>query len=481
MVGEDPLTYRQLDTLAARFATHLDSIGVTSVHRVCLQLPNSAAFLVAYFGALHVGAAVVPISPQLREREVAHVLQAAQVDFLVHSEHDPVTPGSTKNVALPLDSSGLDNALPGYATPDYQPRSSTDPAVIMFTSGTTGRPKGAVLTHSNMLWSAQIAALHLEISSDDVSLLAVPAFHILGQSFVVNASLIAGAAVLPIARFNPPDCLNQMARHKVSTALGVPAMFWGLLQAARHVGERLPDMRLACVGGAPVPAELVRTFEAYFDTPIYEGYGMSETAGVAIANSLHRPRIPGSAGQPVWGVHARVVSPTGAVVRDGTPGELHLRGHSIMAGYYGLGDDTSAVMHPGGWMATGDIAKIDDDGEVYIIDRAKDVIIRNGFNVYPREVEDVLLEHPALTNAAVVGLPHHLHGEEIAAICVATQETPSVEEIQAFVAQRLAPYKYPRYVSFVDELPLGPSGKVLRRAVDLSCFPDLSGAPQQQQ
>jgi long-chain acyl-CoA synthetase len=323
--------------------------------------------------------------------------------------------------------------------------------VLLYTSGTTGGAKVVELTHGGLRWNAGEIASVFELTADDVVFGAVPFPHVLGQSAVMNAALLRGAAVALVTRFEPRAALDLMAATGTTVFVGVPTMCLALLDEADTRGG--PRLRLAHTGGAPLDPHTRAAFEARFGCPVLEGYGMTEVGGALCTQRLDLPRKPGSVGRPIEGMEIRI---------DGGRGEVEVRGRSLMRGYRG-----EEPLAPGDWFRSGDIGYLDEDGDLFLVDRTKDVILRGGYSVYPREVEEVLLQHPDVAEAVVVGIPDARLGEEVAAL-VAPRGTsnPLPEELRAFVRERVAAYKYPRVVAVVPELPHGPSGKVLRRAID---------------
>jgi len=339
--------------------------------------------------------------------------------------------------------------------------------VILYTSGTTGKPKGAELTHSNLSRNADVASrTTCVIEQGDVVLGALPLFHSFGQTVSMNASLRVGATLTLLPRFDPGEALATMARDGVTHFYGVPTMFGALLH---HPGREEFDtsaLRTCITGGASMPVEVLHGFEEAFGSVVLEGYGLSETSPVASSTHPDRERKPGSIGTPIEGVEMRVVDEDGNEVPQGEVGEIAIRGHNVMKGYWQRPEATAEAIR-GGWFHSGDMARVDEDGCFFIVDRKKDMIIRGGYNVYPREVEEVLYEHPKVREAAVLGVPHDEWGEEIgAAVVLHEGEQVAPEELSAYVKERIAAYKYPRLVWFLDDLPKGPTGKILKREIE---------------
>ncbi|MGW8485295.1 AMP-binding protein, partial [Streptomyces sp. NPDC055886] len=361
----------------------------------------------------------------------------------------------------------------GWALDGPEPCDPDDIAVILYTSGTTGRPKGALLTHANLVRNATVCARDLfALTPDDVVLGCLPLFHSFGQSCAMNAALSAGASLVLTSRFTGPDALRLMAREDVTVFMGVPTMYHALAEASAPGGPRPAGLRLAVSGGAALPVALLERFEGIFDTVILEGYGLTETSPAATFN---RPaeRRAGTVGRAIPGVEAAVADPKTedrvVTLADGERGEVVLRGHNVFAGYL---DDprATATALVDGWFRTGDLGIKDPDGFLTIVDRKKDLIIRGGFNVYPREVEETLARHPGIAQVSVVGLPDEVRGEEI---CAAVVPRPGAQlhpdELVEWARERLGRHKYPRIVRVFGSLPLGPSGKVLKRELREAC------------
>jgi long-chain acyl-CoA synthetase len=344
-------------------------------------------------------------------------------------------------------------------------REPEDTAVILYTSGTTGKPKGAELTHANLSRNAEVSTRLFSLTSDDVIFGGLPMFHSFGQTCALNAAVQMGACVTLLPRFDPASALETLQRDRVTIFEGVPTMYAALLQYPQHADYDTSALRLCVSGGAAMPVEILRGFEETFGCIILEGYGLSETSPVASFNHADLERKPGSIGTPIEGVDFRLVDDDFVDVPEGQVGEIAIKGHNVMKGYWNSPEATDLAMHDG-WFRTGDLARRDEDGYYFIVDRKKDLIIRGGFNVYPREIEEVLYEHPGVAAAAVIGVPHPTHGEEVAAavqLLPGASATP--EELREFTKERVAAYKYPRHVWLVDALPMGPTGKILKREI----------------
>jgi long-chain acyl-CoA synthetase len=465
------LTYAELDASSARVAGMLRERGLRPGDRVGLMLPNVIEFAAIYYGVLRAGGVVVPMNVLLKRREIAFYLadSGAALLFAWHgfeaearaaaegnAELIPVEP---KAFAAPAAAEMSDGAL--------TPVAAEDTAVILYTSGTTGQPKGAELTHSNLDRNAEIVARTVaELGEGEVVLGALPLFHSFGQTVSMNASLRAGATLTLLPKFDPGDALEIIARDRVTHLYGVPTMFGALLHHPARDRFDLSSLRVCVTGGAAMPVEVLRDFEEAFGCRVLEGYGLSETSPVASASHMGMERRPGSIGTPIEGVEMRIVDESGKEAPRGEVGEIAIRGHNVMKGYWRRPQETAAVMADG-WFHTGDLGRVDEDGWFYVVDRKKDMIIRGGYNVYPREVEEILFEHPKIREAAVLGVPHDQWGEEVgAAIVLHPGEEMRAAEVSEYVRDRIAAYKYPRLVWFLDELPKGPTGKVLKRGVE---------------
>jgi len=466
------LTYAALDAAGARVAGLLRAKGIRPGDRVALMLPNVEYFPIAYYGALRAGAAVVPMNILLTEREVAFALgdSGATVLLAWHDIADAAHAGSDRTGAeCVLVEPGAFEALLTRCEPaaEVAPRAAGDTAVILYTSGTTGTPKGAELTHDNLRRNANASLDVFGMDAAAVTLGALPLFHAFGQTCAMNATIAAGGTLTLIPRFDGARALEIIERDGVTVFEGVPTMYAAMLHAPNAADADTSTLDVCVSGGAAMPVELMRAFEARFGCRVLEGYGLSETSPVASFNRRDRERRPGSIGLPIDGVEMRVVDDDGADVAVGAAGEIEIRGHNVMKGYWRRPDATAEVLDPDGWFRTGDIGRTDEDGYFFIVDRKKQLVIRGGYNVYPREIEEVLYEHPAVLEAAVIGIPHDELGEEVAAaVALRDGADTTPDEIRSFVRERVAAYKYPRHVWLVDELPKGPTGKILKREIN---------------
>jgi long-chain acyl-CoA synthetase len=471
------LSYAQLREAAGRMSTLLASFGVEPGDRVGLMLPNVPAFPIAFYGALAAGAIVVPMNPLLKSREVAYYLGDSGAKAVVawHAAAGEAAKGAADAGAQMIaaetpDLSGLLEAV--SPAPGSSDRHDTDDAVILYTSGTTGRPKGAELTHAGLVGNAVTSARTLfDVGPDDVIMGCLPLFHVFGLTCGLNVSVAQAATLTLLPRFDPAKALDIIQRDHVTIFEGVPTMYAAMLHLPEGDPGKTATLRLCASGGAAMPVEILRGFEKKFGCIILEGYGLSETSPVASFNHPDRVRKPGSIGTPIEGVEMRLIDDNWNTVPAGEIGEIAIRGPNVMKGYWNKPEATAEVMRGGGevgggWFRTGDMARVDEDGYYFIVDRKKDLIIRGGYNVYPREIEEVLHEHPAVAEVAVIGIPHPDLGEEVgAAVALKPGASATTDELRSFAKDRVAAYKYPRRVWLVDELPKGPTGKILRREV----------------
>ena len=471
------VTYDALNEGATRVAGLLKQRGLEPGDRVGIMLPNVPYFGIVYYGVLRAGGVVVPINVLLKGREVAFYLADPGAKFVLawHGFADAATEGAQAAgaEAIIVKPGDFEQLLAGAPrAPEDVERRRSDTAVILYTSGTTGTPKGAELTHSNLLENCVHGGTELvHVSQDEVILGALPLFHSFGQTCCLNTAVRAGACLTLIPRFEPGKALEIIQRDAVTLFDGVPTMYHAMLNHPERERYDVSGLRMCVSGGSAMPAEVMRSFEEAFGCIVLEGYGLSETSPVASFNHPERERKPGSIGTPIHGVEMKVVDDDGNDLPQGEVGEIAIRGHNVMKGYWNRPDATDAVLKDG-WLLTGDLARVDEDGYFFIVDRKKDMIIRGGFNVYPREIEEVIYEHPAVFEAAVVGVADEAMGEEVgAAITLRPGADTSADEIRAFVKERVAPYKYPRAIWFVDMLPKGATGKILKREIEVPADP----------
>ncbi|TWP37340.1 long-chain-fatty-acid--CoA ligase [Leekyejoonella antrihumi] len=468
--GDRRLTYAQTWDLARRYAGGLQARGVGAGDRVAIMAPNVIEFVLAYYGVQALGAVVIPVPTLLQPQEAAYLLENSGATLLLHH------PALTDAARGAANSAGVEDAsIVGFAD-DHEPvqtytsRAPEDPAVIFYTSGTTGRPKGAVLTHLNLVLNATVNAFDCQdVRHDDITLGSLPLFHIFGQSVALNGVFRIGGTLVLQPRFDAAAAIDLMRRERITLFFGVPTMFVQLLHAAESATEELPQLRWTCSGGASLPVAVLEGFEHQFNAKIYEGYGLSETSPTATTNQPAFGTRAGTVGHPVWGTEAEIADPETPdrieLLPTGERGEVVLRGHHIFAGYLDNPEATAKVLQDG-WFRTGDIGIKDSDGFISIVDRTKDLIIRGGFNVYPREVEETLSRHDAVAQVSVIGIPDAERGEEILAVVVPREGSEvDADELIAWSRERLGKHKYPRRVEIVHDLPLGPSHKVLKRVL----------------
>jgi long-chain acyl-CoA synthetase len=466
------MTYAELDAATSRLATFLRREGVEAGDRVGVMLPNISAAPIAYYGIWRLGGVAVPMNPLMQAREVAFYLSNTGAKALIGTPDfaDAATQGADSagsKVWLVDDTevARLTADLPGFGDPVEC--SASDTAVVLHTSGTTGTPKGAELTHGSLASNQEVVVRRLlQLTDDDVVLACLPLFHVFGMTCAMNAAITAGAGLSLVARFQPARAIERIQRDRVTVLEAVPTMYTALLSVAEQfAADATASLRTCVSGGAALPVAVLNDFEKTFDAIVLEGYGLSETSPVATFNHPDAERRPGSIGTPIEGVQLRLVDESGTEVPPGNPGEVQVKGPNVMKGYWNLPEATDAAIKDG-WFATGDIAVVDEDGYYWIVDRKKDLIIRGGYNVYPREIEEVLHEHPAVAQVAVIGIPHDSLGEEVgAAVVLKAEAVVEPDELRQFVKGRVAAYKYPRRLWFVDSLPTGPTGKLLRREV----------------
>ena len=471
-LGDQTTSYGELDDQSARVAGLLADRGIAPGTPIGIMLPNVPEFASVYYGILRTGAVVVPMNPLLKAREIAYYLgdSGAPVIFAWHITAPEVEIGAKEAgaEAILVDPATFPDILATASpAPQVVDRAAYDTAVVLYTSGTTGHPKGAELTHANLINNVEVSAADLfQLGPDDLIFGGLPLFHAFGQTCTLNAAIMTGASLTVLPRFDAAKALGILADQRVTIFAGVPTMFSALLHVPDRSGYDVSALRLCISGGAAMPVEVLRQFEDAFDCIVLEGYGLSETSPVASFNHPGRERKPGSIGTPIRGVEMRVVDASGAEVPQGEVGEIAIRGHNIMKGYLNRPDATAEAVSADGWFRTGDIGRVDEDGYYYIVDRKKDLIIRGGYNIYPREIEEVLYEHPEVAEAAVVGIPHPELGEEVgAAVALKPGATVTPDELRSYVKSQVAAYKYPRRVWIVDALPKGPTGKILKKEI----------------
>jgi long-chain acyl-CoA synthetase len=481
-VGEVTLSYGALDDLAQRFAAGLRRLGVHPGQHVALLLPNVPQFTIAYFGCHYAGNPVVPLNVLLTADEIAYHLADSDAVALVAWEgfydaahggfarvdacaHLIVAKADRADLTAPPGAHNLVELVAGPPIGDLHPTNPDDTAVILYTSGTTGKAKGAELSHFNLFFNAQwLTRQPMPVPlSEAVVMVVLPLFHSFGQTVMQNSTLLAGGTLVLMPRFEPVGAAQLIAKHRINVFAGVPTMYFALLHHPDVTPAMLATLGQCLSGGAAMPVEVMAAFDGKFGTDILEGYGLSETSPVASFNPRGAKKA-GSIGRPIWGVEFRLVDGEGQVVTEvDKPGEICIKGHNVMKGYYRRPDATAEAITDG-WFRSGDVGTRDADGYYYIVDRKKDMIIRGGYNVYPREIEEVLYGHPAIAEVAVVGVAHDSLGEEVKAVVACKPgHTATADELIAYCKERLAAYKYPRIVELRDALPKGPTGKILKR------------------
>lgn len=489
--GDMRLSYAMIDSVACQVANLLVARGIEPGDKVALSSPNLPYFPMIYFGILKAGAVAVPLNVLLKPREIAYHLADSDAKALFCFEGSAELPLGAMGFAGFQEAAGCEHffllpaaglaatespiegaelfwqALGGHAG-TFEPvlTEPTDTAVVLYTSGTTGKPKGAELSHGNLLTNAMVSDTLFAKTLHDTLLVTLPLFHIFGQTCVMNVGIYRRATLVLVPRFEPKAVIDLMVKEKVNMFAGVPTMYWALLTddtSPENVKGIKENLRVAVSGGSALPLEVLKGIKEKFGADILEGYGLSETSPVASFNRPDRPTKPGSIGLPIWGVEMKLIDDEWKTIEGEGPGEIAIRGHNIMKGYYQRPEANAEAIRDG-WFRTGDVARRDDEGYYFIIDRSKDMIIRGGFNVYPRELEEVLMTHPQVSLAAVVGVPHDSHGEEIKAYVIRTPDaTLTEEELVAWGKEQFAGYKYPRLVEFRDALPMTATGKILKR------------------
>ncbi|MEU6861573.1 long-chain fatty acid--CoA ligase [Glycomyces sp. NPDC046736] len=465
------------------YAGALAARGIGPGSRVAVLVPNVPDFPRVYYAALALGAVVVPIHLLFKVDEITFVLEDAEADLLVAAapllgEAAPAASRAGVPLVTVLAPEGLE--IGGAPVPRLEAEAaqaepieryvSVNPlaaATILYTSGTTGTPKGAVGSHLAMIEQVHCALLDaFDVRPDDVLYGGLPLFHTFGQMAVLNVGFRRGASIILLPKFDPDEALRLLVDHQATLFTAVPTNFAQMVEAAKRSAAR-PPLRYAISGGAALPVALLEAFERAFGAQVHEGYGLTETSPTASFNNVDVPIRPGTVGTALWGVDVAVADPEveGRIelLAPGALGEIVVRGHNLMKGYLNRPDATDTAVVDG-WFRTGDLGTVDAEGVTTIVDRKKDMIIRNGYNVYPTEVEAVLARHPSVSIAAVFGVPHETHGQEVCAAVVPAQGAdPDPAALVAYMKEKVAAYKYPRTVHVVDELPLGPSGKVLKR------------------
>lgn len=482
-------SYAQINGAANQVANGLINKGIKPGDKVALSCFNLPYFPIIYFGILKTGAAVVPLSVLLKKDEIAYHLNDSDAKaYFCFTGTDELPMGkmglagfneaaNCKHFFIIMPKPEMPSSIEGTATlgnlmagqsPQFQthPTGADDTAVIIYTSGTTGKPKGAELSHANLMLNAVLSADLVNFNKEDTTLIVLPLFHIFAMTVLMNAGIYRGVSSILLPRFDAEAVLGLMQKHSITVFAGVPTMYWGLNS---YKNEKFDletiksNLRICASGGASLPIKVLEDFEEKFEVDIIEGYGMSEGSPVVTFNHLDIGRKPGSIGTPVWGVEVKIVDEAGKEVAIGEKGELLYKGHNVMKGYYKRPAVNKEVIKDG-WLHSGDVATKDEAGFYYIVDRTKDMIIRGGLNVYPREVEEVILKNPAVSLCAVIGIPHEEMGEEIKAFVVLKDgENISAEDLISWTKNKIAAYKYPRVIEMVATLPMSATGKILKK------------------
>ncbi|MCA1030939.1 fatty acid--CoA ligase family protein [Bacillus timonensis] len=483
-------SYAELDAAVTMFANGLKKLGISKGDHVALLLGNSPHFVIGLYGALRVGATVIPINPIYTPDEIGYIINNGDakaviaLDLLVPllegmNQHLPTvehmiiceTPQGAESktdvtqLSIYPKMKSFTNVLQaGDLSTDAPDLHDDDVAVILYTSGTTGKPKGAMLTHKNLYSNAKDVANYLRYTESDRVVATLPMFHVFCLTVSLNAPLMNGGTLIIVPKFSPADIFQVTKNYEATVFAGVPTMYNFLLQYPEGNPADLKSLRLCISGGASMPVALLKSFEQKFNVIISEGYGLSEASPVTCFNPLDRERKAGSIGTTIVNVENKIVNELGEELPPGEVGELIVRGPNVMKGYYKMPEETEHTIRDG-WLFTGDLAKMDEEGYFYIVDRKKDMIIVGGYNVYPREVEEVLYNHPNIVEAAVVGVPDPNVGEAVSCYVVVNDETLTKEDIISYCSQHLAKYKLPSFVEFLSELPKNTTGKILRRAL----------------
>ncbi len=494
------ISYEQINAKANQVANGLVEAGIGKGDKVAVSCPNMPFFPMVYYGILKAGAVVVPLNVLLKSREIAYHLKDSDAKAYFCFQDTPElpmaqdgwagfkeTPGcqhfwvitEDPEAPSPIKETATFDQMISRQSPmfDTIATQGDDTAVILYTSGTTGFPKGAELSHTNMTLNAMVSRDVIFLNPDDVHLMVLPLFHSFGQTCQMNAGFSCGNTLVMVPRFSPEASLGAMQQEKVTVFIGVPTMYWALLnyedKENRFDLEAIADnLRIGTSGGASMPLEILKGFEKKYRVPVIEGYGLSETSPVATFNHQHKERKPGSVGTPIWGVEVAIFDAKENEVAVGEVGEVVIRGHNVMKGYYNKPEATSEAFKGTSWFHTSDLGRKDEDGYVFIVDRVKDMIIRGGFNVYPREIEEVLMTHPAVSIASVIGVPHEQHGEEVKAFVMLKEgATAAPQDIIDWSKEQMAAYKYPRIVDIRDSLPMTATGKILKKELKAEAVP----------
>jgi long-chain acyl-CoA synthetase len=477
-------SYQELEGSIRKFASRMEELGYEKGDHIALVAGNSPYFIIGLYGALRLGLVVIPINPLYTVHEMTYILKNGDVkavitmdvllekfevmkDLLPDVSHYISCESSSE---VNLEESSLQPKLRSFTQLIHEGSfdfegpgmKEDDLAIILYTSGTTGKPKGAMLSHKNLYSNAKDVADYLAINGEDRVIAALPMFHVFCLTVALNAPLMNGGTVVILPKFSPQEVFRLTKEYGATVFAGVPTMYNYLLQSGKENTDIFCGIRLFISGGASMPVALLKGFEQNFDVQIQEGYGLSEASPVTCFNPLDRPRKPGSIGTSIVNVENKVVDEYGDEVAPGEVGELTVRGPNVMLGYYKMPEE-SAMALKGGWLYTGDMARMDDEGYFYIVDRKKDLILVGGYNVYPREVEEVLYSHPNVSEVAVIGTPHEESGEIVVSFVVADDPDLTEQSLIDYCKEQLVNYKVPSKIEFLDELPKNTTGKILRK------------------
>jgi long-chain acyl-CoA synthetase len=483
-------TYGELDAAITKFASGLEKLGVKQGDHIALLLGNTPHFIISMYGALRLGATVIPVNPIYTADEIGYILNNGDVKVVValdmaiplaekmhtflpkveqfvfcETSENGIAKHQIENLSLYSKMKSFPEVIASGDLSFKGPNlNDDDVALILYTSGTTGKPKGAMLTHKNLYCNAKDTGEYLRMNDEDRVITTLPMFHVFCLTVVLNAPLLSGATLLIVPRFSPKEIFELAKEYKATVFAGVPTMYNFLYQLPDANPEDLSTLRLCISGGASLPVALLNNFEKKFNVRVSEGYGLSEASPVTCFNPLDRPRKAGSIGTSILHVENKIVNELGEDLAPGEVGELIVRGPNVMKGYYKMPEETAATIR-NEWLYTGDLAKMDEDGYFYIVDRKKDIIIVGGYNVYPREVEEVLYNHPDVVEVAVLGVPDQNLGEAVKCYVVSKNPAVTEEQLLEYCKEHLAKYKIPESINFLDELPKNTTGKILRRAL----------------
>ncbi len=481
--------YSELDEAVTKFAAGLYKLGISKGDHIALLLGNSPQFIIGMYGALRAGATVIPINPIYSQDEMSYILNNADVKVVValnslvpllekidseltSVKHYIVCETEANDKKLESRTLAISPKITAFTQlitegdllfqgPELD---ENDTAIILYTSGTTGKPKGAMLSHKNLFANARDISAYLKMTEEDYVVTTLPMFHVFSLTVVLNAPLMCGGTLLIVPQFSPKEIFGVIKKYEATIFAGVPTMYNFLYQSQEGTAEDVKSVKRWVSGGSAMPVALLQSFQKRFNALISEGYGLSEASPVTCFNPLDRPAKPGSIGVSIQNVENKVVNEHGVEVPAGEVGELIVKGPNVMKGYYNMPEESAAVLKDG-WLYTGDLARMDDEGYFYIVDRKKELIIVGGYNVYPREVEEVLFAHSNVVEAAAIGVPDPDQGEVVHCFVVKKDKSLTESELKAYCSVHLAKYKVPAQIKFVDELLKNTTGKVLRRAL----------------